>query len=59
MCQIDEDRYDLKIDGTRFKQLMSDERNGKLERRREEREAKENEQREIDEFTRPKAISIT
>ena len=31
---------------------MSDERNGKLERRREEREAKENEQREIDEYNK-------
>ena len=34
LTQIDEDRYDLKIDGIRYKQLMSDERNGKLERRK-------------------------
>ena len=31
---------------------MSDERNGRLEKAREEREAKENEQREIDEYNR-------
>ena len=45
LCKISEDRYDIKINGKRFKQLMSDERNGKLEKAREAREAMENEQK--------------
>ena len=52
LCKISEDRYDIKINGRRFKQLMSDERNGKLDKAREEREQRENEQREIDEYNR-------
>ena len=52
LCKINEDRYDIKINGKRFKQLMSDERNGKLDKAREERQQRENEQKEIDEYNR-------
>ena len=52
LCKISEDRYDIKINGKRFKQLMSDERNGKLDKAREMREQRENEQKEIDEYNR-------
>ena len=52
IAQIDEEKYELKIDGIKFRKLMSDERSGKLERKREERIARENEQREIDEYNK-------
>ena len=52
LCKISDERYDIKINGKRFKQLMSDERNGKFEKVREERQARENEQKEIDEYNR-------
>ena len=52
ITQIDEDRYDLKIDGLSYKSLMSDERNGRLDKTREIRESGENIQREIDEYNK-------
>ena len=52
LCAVSEDKYDIKINNRRFKQLMSDERNGKLDKAREAREARENEQKEIDEYNR-------
>ena len=47
-----DDNYDIKVNGIKFKQLMSDERNGKLEKRREKRIAEENEQKKIDEYNK-------
>ena len=52
IAQIDDERYELRIDGRRFKRLMTDERNGVLDKAREERIAKENEQKEIDEYNK-------
>ena len=48
LCKISDDRYDIKINGRGFKQLMSDERNGKLEKERQEREREK--EKEVDDL---------
>ena len=46
--QVNLDKYDIRIDGIRFQHLMAKERNGELDKEREEQEQQE----EIDEYNR-------
>ena len=52
IIQLDEDIYNLKIDGVSYNSLMSEERNGRLDKASKERAVRENKQREIDEYNR-------
>ena len=47
IIQTDVDKYDIEIDGRRFKKYMSDERNGTLEQLREEKEIDEYNERAL------------